>query len=199
MEDFIVDDESWSISYIVVDMRNWLPSRRVLVSPQWIQSVSWDENKVFVDISRDAVKSSPAFNPSKPISLDYEEKLRCHLRKPEVKVWVTFKFHAPPKSKVFLAGTFNNWNPSDIRLGGDNKGTYSTAILLPVGRHEYKFIVNGEWRNSPDCVEHVPNPFGTTNSVLFAGPDTDLQGHSHTFARLSVSQSHPMWSTPMGG
>ncbi len=199
VEDFIVDDESWRIHYLVVDTRNWLPGRRVLVSPQWIREVSWDDAEVVVDLARNAIKKSPEYDPAKPISLDYELKLRDHLSKPHDSVWVCFKLHAPRKARVCVAGTFNNWNRSGIRLVGDKTGTYTASILLPAGKYEYKFIVNGEWRDGSDCHERVANPFGTTNSVLMVESPIEHDGHAHTFSRLSVGHTHPMWSTPMGG
>jgi hypothetical protein len=199
VEDFLVDDEAWVIRFFVVNTRNWLPNRRVLVSPQWIKRASWTGKKVFVDLSRDAIKKSPKFDPSKPVGLDYEGKLFSHLQKTEVTEWVLFKFHAPPKTKVNVAGTFNNWDPTAIKLGVNSRGTYTAMVLLPLGRYEYKFIVNGDWRNGPDCCEQVPNAFGTTNSVLVVARTTAHKAHLHTFSRPLVSQDRLNWSTPMGG
>ena len=199
VEDFLVDDEAWVIRYFVVNTRNWLPDRRVLVSPQWIRKASWTDKKVVVDLSRDAVKKSPKFDPSKPVSLDYEGKLLGHLQKAEDTEWVLFKFHAPSKAKVYVAGTFNNWDPTAIKLGDNRMGTYTAMVLLPLGRYEYKFIVNGDWRNGTDGKEQVPNPFGTTNSVLVVGRTTAHNAHLHTFSRPPVSQDRLNWSTPMGG
>jgi len=76
--DFILDDETWAIRYVVVDTQNWLPGKKVLVFPSWIMRVSWDKSKVFVDLSRESVKNSPAFDPSKPVSRVYEERLFDH-------------------------------------------------------------------------------------------------------------------------
>lgn len=59
LEDFIVDDESWTIRYMVVDTRNWWPGRKVLVAPKWIQRVRWSDSMVYVDLSRDAIKNGP--------------------------------------------------------------------------------------------------------------------------------------------
>ena len=73
--DFIVDDESWNIRYIVVDTRNWLPGKKVLVSPHWIESVSWPDSEVFVDLLREVIKSSPEFDPFAPVNRDYEHRL----------------------------------------------------------------------------------------------------------------------------
>ncbi|HBC85864.1 MAG TPA: hypothetical protein DCZ94_02810 [Lentisphaeria bacterium] len=199
VEDFIVNKKTWDIRYLIVDLQNWLPGRRVLVSPCWINRVSWDEEKVFVDISRNAVRKSPAYDPSKPFSIDYEYKLLEHLQKKEGSAWVTFKFHAPPGADVFVAGTFNKWNPMEIRLEDEKKGKYVATVLMPEGRIEYKFIVNGNWCNSPECKELVPNDYGTTNSVLFVGQGKGHKGHLHTFSRFSFGELRPLWSTPIGG
>lgn len=200
VEDGIVDDETWSLRYLVVNTRNWLPNRRVLVSPQWIRSVDWAGKQVVVDLSREAVKKSPRYNPAKPVSAEYEEKLRGHLQKTDVAEWVIFRIRAPPGSDVHVAGTFNNWNPSSITLGHHGKGNYSATVLLPMGRHEYKFIVNGVWRNGPDGGAQVPNPYGTTNSMLVVDRTTVHDAHLHTFARTTAGNpDRLMWSTPMGG
>ncbi len=63
VEDFITEDDDWSIRYMVVDTRNWLPGRKVLVAPWLIQAVRWDESKVHVDMGRDLIKDAPAYNP----------------------------------------------------------------------------------------------------------------------------------------
>src|SRR5664279_2592582 len=75
VEDFVVDDETWAIRYLLVDTRNWLPGKKVLVSLQWIKRVSWAESKVFVDLTRDAIKDSPEFDPEEPVTDDYVGKL----------------------------------------------------------------------------------------------------------------------------
>jgi hypothetical protein len=83
VEGFIVDDETWAIRYVVVNTHNWLPGRKVLVFPAWISRVSWDKSKVFVDLSHESVKNSPAFDPSKPVSRGYEERLFDHYGRPK--------------------------------------------------------------------------------------------------------------------
>lgn len=78
VHDFIVDDETWAIRYIVVSTQNWLPGKKVLVSAPWIWRVSWDKSKMFVDLSRESIKNSPVFDHSKPVSRAYEERLFDH-------------------------------------------------------------------------------------------------------------------------
>jgi uncharacterized protein YrrD len=78
VEDFVIDAETWAIRYLVVDTRNWWPGKKVLISPQWIDRVSWAESKVFVSLSREAVKQSPEYTKESLLSRDYETALYEH-------------------------------------------------------------------------------------------------------------------------
>jgi len=75
VEDFIAEDEGWIIRYMVVNTRNWLPGRSVLVAPTWVEKVSWPERMVFVDLDRETVRNSPKFEPSAPVNRQYELRL----------------------------------------------------------------------------------------------------------------------------
>jgi hypothetical protein len=76
VEDFIVENQDpWKIRYIVVDTRKWLLGRKVLISPQWAEVISWAFKTVFVDLSQENIKNSPHFDPSEPVNRDYENKL----------------------------------------------------------------------------------------------------------------------------
>lgn len=83
VEDFLVDDETWAIRYIIVDTRNWLPGRKVLVSPEWIQRVSWEDSKVYVDLSKRHIEAAPEFDSSVPLGREHEELLYDHLGRPK--------------------------------------------------------------------------------------------------------------------
>ena len=78
VEDFIIDDEKWAIRYLIIDTRNWWPGKRVLVSPQWIERVSWGERKVFVNVSRETIKKSPEYTEASLLTRDYETRLHGH-------------------------------------------------------------------------------------------------------------------------
>jgi len=78
VEDFIIDDETWAIRYLIIDTRNWWPGKRVLISPQWIERVSWDESKVFVNIPRETIKQSPEYTEESLLTRDYETRLHRH-------------------------------------------------------------------------------------------------------------------------
>ncbi|OGQ92511.1 MAG: hypothetical protein A2284_07630 [Deltaproteobacteria bacterium RIFOXYA12_FULL_61_11] len=82
VEDFIVDDESWEIRYLVIDTSNWWVGKKVLVSPQWASSISWLESKVYVDLSQQAIKKSPEWNASAAINREYETRLYDYYGRP---------------------------------------------------------------------------------------------------------------------
>ncbi len=75
VDDFVIDDINWVLRYLVVDTRNWLPGRKVLVSPDWIESVHWVDKDVHLNIDSEVLKNSPEFDLSQPISRNYEIKL----------------------------------------------------------------------------------------------------------------------------
>jgi uncharacterized protein YrrD len=78
VEDFIIDDETWAIRYLIIDTRNWWPGKKVLVSPQWIERVSWSESKVFVNLTRENIKQSPEYTEESLLTRDYEAGLHRH-------------------------------------------------------------------------------------------------------------------------
>ncbi len=82
VEDFLVDDETWQIRYMVVDTSNWWFGKKVLIAPTWIAGVSWAEQKVSVDLLKEAVKDSPQWDPSVPVTQAYEQRLYDHYGRP---------------------------------------------------------------------------------------------------------------------
>ncbi|MBN2446986.1 MAG: PRC-barrel domain containing protein [Phycisphaerae bacterium] len=81
--DFLLNDEDWRILYMVVDTRNWLPGRHVLIAPMWIQNVRWDERMVHVGLSRREVEGSPEYDPVTPVNRDYETELYNYYGRPK--------------------------------------------------------------------------------------------------------------------
>jgi len=78
VENFLVDDASWDIRYLIVDTRNWWPGQHVLISPYAVQKISWSEHEVWLDVSRDQVKASPPWDPLAIIDQLYEKRLHSH-------------------------------------------------------------------------------------------------------------------------
>lgn len=75
--DFIIDDEIWAIRYLVIATTNWWPGKKVLVSPKWIENVSWEDSKIFINLSRDTIKLSPEYKENF-LNREYEIDLHQH-------------------------------------------------------------------------------------------------------------------------
>jgi uncharacterized protein YrrD len=78
VEDFILDDASWSFRYLVVDTGNWLPGKHVLVSPLWIDRIDWQDRKVFALMPRETVRNSPEYTEASLLTREYETRLHEH-------------------------------------------------------------------------------------------------------------------------
>jgi hypothetical protein len=78
VEDFIIDDETWMIRYLIVDTLNFWEGKKVLISPRWIERVSWEDLKVFVNLSKTTIEQSPEYIEGSPLSREYETALHQH-------------------------------------------------------------------------------------------------------------------------
>lgn len=70
--DVLLEDADWSIHYLVAHTRNWWPGKQVLVSPRSIASIDWSPRLVHLEISREKLKGSPAYDGSQAIDRAYE-------------------------------------------------------------------------------------------------------------------------------
>lgn len=76
VDNFIVDDETWVIRYIVIETRNWLPGKKVLVPTQWIEEISWPDYRVSVDLLRESIRKFPKFEPSASMNRETLQKMK---------------------------------------------------------------------------------------------------------------------------
>ena len=108
-------------------------------------------------IKTQAAKVEPArIQAAKPAPIKADlPKARLELVKPEAK-------------SVFVAGSFNDWNPSQTPLSRTRDGKWVGELIGISGRHEYLFVVDGQWLPDPNAPESVQNPYGGRNSVLVA-------------------------------
>jgi sporulation protein YlmC with PRC-barrel domain len=78
VEDFIIDDETWEIRYLIIKTHDWWYGKKILISPRWIEHISWETWKVFVNLSRDIIKRSPEYNEETLLTREYETGLHQH-------------------------------------------------------------------------------------------------------------------------
>ncbi|HUD48149.1 MAG TPA: PRC-barrel domain-containing protein [Candidatus Baltobacteraceae bacterium] len=80
--DFIVDDVGWGIRYLVVATYNWLPAKKVLISPQWLGEIHHWERDVHVALTKDSILQCPEFHAGGLVNREYEERLHDYYGRP---------------------------------------------------------------------------------------------------------------------
>lgn len=81
VEDMIIENNDWAIHFWVVKTKNWLPGKKVLISPHWVNAISWEDKKVYVDMTVESIKSSPEYDSSLPLHIEYEGELNNYYGK----------------------------------------------------------------------------------------------------------------------
>jgi 1,4-alpha-glucan branching enzyme len=80
---------------------------------------------------------------------------------------VVFTVHAERGKTVYLAGEFNDWNPTGKKMTYKAKnGIYCATVKLVPGVYQYKFVIDGAWCADPENADSVANDQGTFNSVI---------------------------------
>lgn len=82
VHDLLFDDHSWKLRYLVVDTGNWLPGRRVLISPESIDRTDPNGDTLSLDLTRKEIKDSPGIDADAPVSRQNEIALADHFRWP---------------------------------------------------------------------------------------------------------------------
>jgi uncharacterized protein YrrD len=82
VEDFIFDDETWQIRYMIIDTKNFLPGKKVIIALSWIKNIEWTELKVHVDHTKEEIKNSPEFDKEK-LNREYENQLFDYYKRPK--------------------------------------------------------------------------------------------------------------------
>ena len=75
VQDFLIDNASWGIRYLIIDTANWWVGQHVLISPYSVKGVDWSEHHISLDLTRDKIKASPSWNPSNLVTGEFERRL----------------------------------------------------------------------------------------------------------------------------
>lgn len=79
IDDLLVEEGTWVIRYLVIDTSNWIPgSKRVIVDPNWVDSIDWAEQAIDVRMTKEQIESSPEYDPLVPVYRDYEKAIFDH-------------------------------------------------------------------------------------------------------------------------
>lgn len=77
----------------------------------------------------------------------------------------TFSYTAPDSSMVELVGDFTHWQANPVPLKKQKGGVWKASVSLAPGNYRYRFLVDGQWRDDPECTLRVANPYGGEDSV----------------------------------
>jgi uncharacterized protein YrrD len=82
VDDFLIDDGDWAIRLLGIDTGNWLPGRKVVISPAWLRGIDWGEQRIVVDATRQQIKDSPEYDTAMNPDEGYLERLAAHYGRP---------------------------------------------------------------------------------------------------------------------
>jgi len=77
----------------------------------------------------------------------------------------SFIYFAPSAGNVLLAGDFTDWEKHPVSLKKQTDGSWKTTVPLEPGVHEYRFLVDGQWRDDERCPARKSNGLGAQNCV----------------------------------
>lgn len=86
LEDLLIDDQRWSLDYLVIDVGPGRSTKRVLVAIDWIRETSDAERTIRLGLAEDAIRSSPDFDPAAPANVQMETR--------------RYDYHGRPKGKI---------------------------------------------------------------------------------------------------
>jgi hypothetical protein len=72
VDHFLFDDAQWTLRYVVVDTGEWLPGRRVLVSPRNVAHINVGSHTVELDLTKERIYGSPGIDEAMPVSRQKE-------------------------------------------------------------------------------------------------------------------------------
>lgn len=78
VHDLLVDEDTWSLRYLIASTSNWRGGHQVLIVPQWITGVSWAKSRVFVSLTRQQVKDAPAYDSTTALDRKREQEIYRH-------------------------------------------------------------------------------------------------------------------------
>ena len=82
LEDFVVDNGSWALRYVVADTREWLIGKHLVIPTLWVRKLEWKARTFFVDMPHAMVMKAPEYDPTIALSREYETALFGHYERP---------------------------------------------------------------------------------------------------------------------
>ena len=78
VDDFVIDEATWSVRYLQIDTSNWIGGKTVLLATRWVQRIDPADGKLHVEVTKERIENSPQFDVAQPIDRVFEERLHQH-------------------------------------------------------------------------------------------------------------------------
>jgi len=82
VEDFIMEELSWNIRFLVIRIRNWLPTPKVILNIKWFKTVDWNHKNITTRLKADQIRKSQRYNPREPINKNFDSSLYDYYGRP---------------------------------------------------------------------------------------------------------------------
>jgi uncharacterized protein YrrD len=82
VEDFIIDDNTWKLTFFVVDAGSWMHGKKVLLSPGCVREISWSNSAIYVSMPAVAIENGPEYDPSKTVNVLYQNRFYDYYGRP---------------------------------------------------------------------------------------------------------------------
>jgi chromosome partitioning protein len=175
----VVSSPNPSVPVAVTTLSKPLPTITSIPSPKPASVVGATVSTPVAMVSQTATKPTVSAQPIKTTvpepkaeqktqkHLTTEEKLSDYYGVSQINNAIVFVTLYPRAAKVQIAGDFNNWQPEKAEMAKvGESGVWQAKIKLPPGKHQYRFVVDGQWQQDPYNEKSEINPFGGLNSVI---------------------------------
>ncbi len=152
VSDLYFEDNGWAVRYIVVATGNWLVGKKVLISPNSVEAVKWDDECIKVGLTREQVRNSPDIDTDRPISRQQEAEYHLYYNFPPywggVALWGRYDQPGAESTEDDTAATREDheygakWD-SHLRSAKEVRGYRVEAIDGQVG-HLDNLLMEGE-------------------------------------------------------
>jgi len=101
--DFMMDDQSWAIRHLVVETGHWFSGKEIALSPRHIERVSYEESKVFVNVTKEAILDAKEYHmPLVPTTIPgISTTENCHVIQGALPAISSHRFTSRPKAAAF--------------------------------------------------------------------------------------------------
>ena len=82
----LVDEKTWAIRFVIVNTSNWWIGHQVLISPEWIDDISWADGTVSLNVTRHKFRDAPPYDES--ILVDRMHEISVYKHYEDMGYWV---------------------------------------------------------------------------------------------------------------